>query len=304
MRTSLLLFLLFLACHAGFAQAPVSKGKDSLNLNKTDDQGRRTGYWKVTGAIANRGEYAPNALVEEGTYDSGMKVGIWKLYFPNGVLHNRLTYVENRPNGYAIMYHENGKIYEEGLWKYNRWVGNYKLYYDNGNVQHEFNFNANGKREGKQVYWNEDGVKIIEGNWAEGHEDGVLKEWYDDGQPKADKFFDGGNLNVEKTKLYTPKTALPEKKPEVVVDPKLDTKVKASEQDLGGNKAQPVSGNATAINGQATIYNKNRQVSKTGNFVNGKMVSGKIYIYNDNGILTRIAVYENGMYKGDAPVEE
>jgi antitoxin component YwqK of YwqJK toxin-antitoxin module len=303
MRTCLFIFL-FIFSKACLAQPSASKGKDSLNPNQTDGQGKRTGFWKITGELVNLPDYGPKSLVEEGKYENGLKTGIWKHYFSNGVLQNRLTFVDNRPNGYAIMYHENGKIYEEGIWKNNRWVGNYKLYYDNGNVQHEFTFNEYGKREGKQVYWNEEGVKIIEGSWKEGHEDGILQEWYDDGQPKADKFFDGGNLNMEKTKMYAPKTAQVAKKAEVPADPKIDTKIKATDQDLSGSKAMQVSGNVTVINGPATIYNKNRQVSKIGTFVNGKMVSGKVYIYSDNGILTRIAVYDNNIYKGDAPIEE
>jgi antitoxin component YwqK of YwqJK toxin-antitoxin module len=298
-----LLIVLVIFCQFGLVQAAVPSGKDSLN--QVNAEGKRHGAWRILGELANLPEYPPKAPVEEGKYDNGLKVGVWKHYFPNGVLQSRFTYENNRPNGYAIIYHENGKIYEEGNWKNNRWVGAYKLYYDNGNVQHDFTFNEYGKREGVQTYWNEQGQKIIEGSWKSGHEDGLLKEWYDDGQLKSEKVFDDGNLNIEKTKLYQPKTALPEKKAEVVADPQIDTRVKGTDQNLGGaTVAQPASGSIGTINGDATIYNKDRQVSKIGKFVNGKMVSGKVYLYNPNGILIRIAVYENNMYKGDAPIED
>jgi antitoxin component YwqK of YwqJK toxin-antitoxin module len=303
MKKVILIFL-FIICKVGLAQSSAPKGKDSLAINHVDDQGKKQGPWKILGEFANLPDYAPKSIVEEGKYNNSLKVGVWKHYFPSGVLQNKLTYENNRPNGYAIMYHENGKISEEGNWKNNRWVGNYKLYYDNGNVQQEFTFNETGKREGPQIYNYENGQRMIEGNWKEGHEDGLVKEFYENGDPKADKIFDGGNLNTEKTTMYSPKKAMPEKKAEVVVDPKIDTHVKESDQNLGGSgtKAAPVS--VGLINGTATIYNKDRQVSKIGTFVNGKMISGKVYIYNGNGILTRIAVYENNNYKGDAPIEE
>ncbi len=293
-------------CKVGLAQSSSRAGKDSLRVvpNEVDANGKRQGAWRILGEMANLPDYGPKAVVEEGKYNNSLKVGIWKHYFPNGVIQNKLTYENNRPNGYAIMYHENGKVSEEGNWKNNRWVGNYKLYYDNGNVQQEFTFNETGKREGPQIYNYEDGQRMIEGNWKGGHEDGVVKEFYPNGDLKADKVFDDGNLNVEKTKMYTPKTVIAEKKAVVVEDPKIDTKVKATEQNLGGTDSKAITGSVTALNGQATIYNKNRQISKVGTFQNGKMVSGKVYIYNDNGILTRIAVYENNSYKGDAPIED
>jgi antitoxin component YwqK of YwqJK toxin-antitoxin module len=33
-------------------------------------------------------------------------------------------------------------------------------------------------------------------------------------------------------------------------------------------------------------------------------MDGKAYFYNENGILTRVAVYKNGIYVGDTPAEK
>ena len=57
------------------------------------------------------------------------------------------------------------------------------------------------------------------------------------------------------------------------------------------------------LNGKQTLYNKSKQITKDGWFKDNRFMEGKAFIYNDNGILTQIAVYKNGIYVGDAPIE-
>ncbi|HXC05196.1 MAG TPA: hypothetical protein VNZ86_10625 [Bacteroidia bacterium] len=299
------LILLFVVCRIGLAQSFSVNGKDTFNV--VDANGKRQGAWVITGKLANIPEYGADAKVEEGKYLNSLKVGIWKHYFPNGNLQNKLTYENNRPNGYAIMYHENGKISEEGNWKYNKWVGDYKLYYDNGNIQQQFKFNESGKREGKQQYFYEDGTKMIEGDWKEGKEDGTVTEYYPNGQKKAEKFFNGGNIDTDpaKTKTYEMTgPAVVEKKAPPPPSPNISTAVDKNEKILETKEAKAAPVDLEHINGQATIFNKNRQKSKSGIFKNGKLVDGKVYIYNESGILQRIALFEGGIYKGDSPMED
>ena len=58
------------------------------------------------------------------------------------------------------------------------------------------------------------------------------------------------------------------------------------------------------LNGKHTLYNKSKQVTKDGVFKDNRLMEGKAYIYNDNGILERISVYKNGSYAGDTEVEK
>jgi antitoxin component YwqK of YwqJK toxin-antitoxin module len=52
------------------------------------------------------------------------------------------------------------------------------------------------------------------------------------------------------------------------------------------------------------LYNGNKQVSKDGTFSKNRLIDGKVYNYNADGILTRVAVYKGGKYVGDAVIEE
>jgi len=238
--------------------------------------------------------YTDDQKIEEGRYVDSKKTGIWKEYYPNNNTKSIITYENNRPNGYAKMYHENGKIKEEGLWKNNRWVGDYKLYYDNGQVQQAFKFGENGKRTGAQQYFYENGQVMIEGNWAEGKEAGILKEYYENGDIKSEKSFNDGNIDIAKTHTYEPKKPIvntpdkPMEAPPVIVQ-------KTEKDNLGKQ-----------FNGEGywKLYNVNKQVSKDGTFSKNRLIDGKVYFYNSDGILNRIAVYKDGKYVGDAIIEE
>ncbi len=50
------------------------------------------------------------------------------------------------------------------------------------------------------------------------------------------------------------------------------------------------------------MYNANRQISKDGVFSKYRLMKGKQYIYNGNGILTQIKQFKEGRYIGDAPL--
>ena len=269
---------------------------DTMNL--TDAQGKKQGKWIIFGRHKPGTCYTPEQKVEEGKYSDNRKTGIWIEYYCNSNMKNKLTFVNGRPDGYAIMYHENGKISEEGNWKANRWVGNYKLYHENGQVQHEFVFNQNGKRDGNQKYFYENGQVAVEGTFANGKESGIIKEYYENGDVKAEKNFADGNVDPASIKEFQPSKPLIKKSDEPADNaPKV-----VISKDEKPNEAVTPKG-PMILNGQATLYNKNKQITKDGVFKDNRLMDGKAYIYDDNGILSRIAVYKNGVYVGDTQVE-
>ena len=271
-----------------------STGKDTMNV--IDALGKKQGKWIVKGKHKPGTCFAPDQKIEEGKYTDNRKIGKWIEYYCNGNMKNQLTFQNGRPDGYAIMYHESGKISEEGNWKNNRWTGPYKLYYENGQPQHEFNFNASGKREGAVKYLYENGQVAIEGNFVNGKEAGVITEYHENGDLKATKTYNDGAVDVASIKEFEPK------KPIVKIkDAPLDNAPKLAVV----KPDEKVNGVATRgpLNGQNTTYNKNKQIAKDGIFKDNRLIDGKDYIYDGNGILQRIAKYRGGAYVGDAPIE-
>lgn len=292
------LILIFLVYQISRGQSQsyelAANGKDTLNL--IDALGKKQGKWIIKGKHKPGTCYTPEQKIEEGKYSDNRKVGKWFEYYCNGNMKNQLTFQNGRPDGYAIMYHESGKISEEGNWKNNRWTGPYKLYYENGQPQHEFNFNASGKREGPVKYYYENGQLAIEGNFINGKEAGVIKEYHENGDLKAEKTFNDGNVDPASIKEYEPKKPIVKIKDAPLDNaPKLAV-VKADEKPNGVAVRGP-------LNGQNTTYNKNKQIAKDGIFKDNRLMDGKDYIYDENGILLRIAKYRNGIYIGDAPIE-
>jgi antitoxin component YwqK of YwqJK toxin-antitoxin module len=292
-----LLYVLLTVCGATYAQSQTYEL--SLNgdtINKIDVNGKKQAKWIIYGKTKPGTCYRPDQEVEKGTYSDNRKTGIWVEFYCNGNMKNKLTFTNGRPDGYAIMYHENGKISEEGTWKMNRWVGNYKLYYDNGQVQHEFVFNQSGKREGAQKYFYENGQVAIEGNFVNGKESGLIKEYYENGDQKAEKNFADGNVDEASIKNFEPK------KPIVKTQDDIQGPKVVVQKDEAPNEAQKKG--PMILNGHHTLYNKNKQITKDGDFVNNTFMEGKSYIYDENGILMRVAVYKNGRYVGDTQAEK
>ncbi|MBS1652469.1 MAG: toxin-antitoxin system YwqK family antitoxin [Bacteroidetes bacterium] len=289
------LLILFLSINTN-AQTFELNGKDTLNY--VDVNGRKQGKWVLYGKHKPNTCYSINQKAEEGSYKENRKTGLWLEYYCNNNVKSKVNFNNGRADGHAVLYFENGKVQEEGEWKGNKWVGALKQYYDNGQVQHEFNYSQTGKREGEQVYHYENGQVAVKGNFTNGKETGVINEYYENGDKKAEKTFNNGDVDVASIKTFDAKKELP-KHTEIV---KQETTVKTT---VSKDETLATVGKApTVLNGHHVLYNKDKQVTKDGDFVNNVLMSGKAFIYNENGILTRVAIYKNGIYQGDGVIEK
>jgi antitoxin component YwqK of YwqJK toxin-antitoxin module len=285
--------LLIFTCRIALAQ---SSNSDTLNQIDSNT-GLKQGYWIVKNDIKKLPNYPAEAKVEEGKFADSKKIGVWKMYFPNGNIKSEITYTDNRPKGYAKMYYDNGKLQEEGMWENNRWVGDYKSYYENGQTFYNFKYNNSGKREGNQQYFYDNGQKMMEGTMHDGKEAGVWEEHYENGDLRAKKAFNDGTLDPANTEIYANKQPLPPKKEEPVsTEPAKVIDTKAEAVNVG---QPPFNGD-----GYAKLFNMNKQLSKDGEFHKYRLINGKDYIYNKDGILEKISVYRDGRYVGEAPIEQ
>lgn len=286
------LLILFFIAKISAAQSFEINNQDTVNF--IDVNNLKQGYWRFLGFMKKLPGYKDDQVIEEGKFADSRKVGLWKKYFPSGNIDSKVTYQNGRPNGYYVNYYDNGKIQEEGTWINNKPVGQFKRFHENGVIAQEFNYNNTGKREGAQKYYYENGKIMIEGEWAEGKESGILKEYYENGDLKAEKNFNGGTLDPATTKTYEPKKPLAkttELKP-------IDTTPAVAKNDEKPNLG------AFNGNGYAKLYGSNKQITKDGTFSNYKLIDGKEYIYNKDGILQKIEIYKKGVYVGDGVIED
>lgn len=269
---------------------------DGDTINKVDAEGKRQGKWQVKARSRVDKGYTEGQLIEEGVYKNTRKQGVWKKYYPDGKIKSEITYVNSRPKGPYTLYYPNGNIEEQSNWARTKNTGAFKRYHPNGKIAQDFTFTEGGKRTGKQTYYYENGNVRLEGTWTEGLESGEMKEYYENGDLMAVKNFANGVLDKASVESYAPKT--PVKDPvEKVVNQGKDIKVTADKSE------QPNQG-AFDGNGYKQLFNANRQIAKDGTFKNYRLMDGKQYVYDENGLLKQIMIFKEGRYIGDGVIEE
>jgi antitoxin component YwqK of YwqJK toxin-antitoxin module len=283
----LLLSIVMLSTIAAFA----TEG----DINRTDAKGQRQGYWIVKGSMINDKLYKPEDKVEEGVYQDNRKQGLWKRYWPSGKLRNEINYASGKPEGEYKLYYDNGKLEEHGNWSNNKNIGDFKRYHTNGNPQQQFYFDGKGKRNGMQKYYHDNGKLALEVNVVNGAESGICKRYDHNGQVVEEKTFENGVVKQGSIRRTKPLTS-----PTITNDPydkSIGKESKVTEDKT--NKAL-----SFKPNGFNVLYDKNGNVTQSGEFQQGRLYDGKWYRYNSDGLLIRIEIYKGGRYIGTGVISE
>ncbi len=270
-------------------------------INRIDENNQKQGPW-----IYFSNDYV-DKITQKGSFKDNKKEGNWQTYYPDGTLKSEMNYQDNKQYGEVIVYYPNGKIQEQGFWKTNRWVGEYKYFHENGTVKYQWFFDDQGKRTGNQSYFYDNGKVQVEGEWIQGKEAGEVKEYYATGQVKKVSNFVEGSLNGSVTEYYADGQL---KSKSVYVSGEVDrTQSYAyapkdnSNNNNTNNEVNPEVNNKVATDpdyklfngtGYFKFINQNGQVDREGDFVEGVLVNGKKYIYDENGVKIKTAYIEDG----------
>jgi len=290
---SVILILLSFSWNAAGQSFELS-GTDTIN--KIDISGKRQGYWMIKASPPKFREYPAGNLVEEGNYINSRKEGLWKKYFPSTKLKSQITYKGSRPFGSYKLFYENGNLEEGGIWARTKNTGKFERHHENGQLSQSFTFTESGKRSGKQVYYYPNGKLRLEGSWDEGLETGEQKEYYENGDLMSVKSFNGGIMDPSSFQTYA--SRVPEKDAiKQMVDSGEEVKVTAAKED------NPNQGGFDG-NGYKKLFNSGKQIAKDGVFKDYRLMEGKNYKYDDNGILIQIMIFKGGMYIGNGVIEK
>ena len=263
------------------------------DINQLDSAGKKQGYWIIKNAGGKFPGYNEGQKIEEGSFKNSWKEGLWKSYFPNGQLKSEIHYVMGRPKGNYKLYYENGKIEEEGNWERTKNTGSFKRYYPNGNLMQDFSFTEAGLRTGKQTYYYANGNLRLEGNWKNGKESGQIIEYYENGEISSKKEFANGELNKSSIEIFAPKGG--SAKQDQDGGERMVVKAESGEQPNQGG----FSGT-----GNKTLYNHNKQIAKEGYFKDFRLMDGRYYRYDENGILIQIMIFKDGRYIGNGMLSD
>ncbi len=153
---------------AGFAHS------QSDTLNRTDQFGKKYGYWKV---------YDNHKVLQyEGRFYNGEPVGKMTHYYPSGKVMSVSVYTPNSPKVTCTMYHENGRVSAEGLFINKKKDGQWKYYNAAGKLISEENY-VNCKKSGPfRIYSPTNGVILEEINWNNDQKEGPAYNNYSNGK--------------------------------------------------------------------------------------------------------------------------
>lgn len=266
-----------------------NEGTQEGHPNRTDENGKKQGMWTIWGHDIPAKGYPPNGKIEEGNYTDDRKNGEWIKYHIDGKTPRlKGMYIDNRPNGAYVKYWENGQVMEEGKFTSGKQVEVYKRYYDNGVVSQEKFFNKEGREDGVVRYYHPNGKVEFEYTKKDGVTNGDATRYYPNGDVKEIISYDNdGNVKsrVEKERVNPPFNAEP-----------VATTPPANAPD--GTKGT-TNGKRFKKNGYNKVYNSDQELWMDGEFKEGKLWDGKLYKYDNDGILLKIEVWKNGKYHSD-----
>lgn len=276
--------------------AAIAQSNDTINQVV---EGKRIGYWILTGEMKKDKNYNPVSKVEEGYFDNGRKKGLWTKYYPKGSVKSKITYVNGRAQGDFVIYYKNGKIEEKGTWKSKVYSGDFVRYYEDGTVSQKKFFNEKGKTEGKVTYYYPNGQAELVFETVNGKGSGQATRQWPNGDVKEVITF---NEKGETTTTGTIERIKPElENAEEIISAKQkieekDPVLAEGELNIG---PLPSAKGMLLKDGYHKTYNENKDILMDGQFKGGKLWTGKHYKYDENGLLERIDVYKDGKFSGN-----
>jgi len=287
---------LLVAISATASNGVTDPDQDSDTLNQKIDN-RKHGYWMIYAHMRNEPNFKPDDVIEEGRFKMSRKIGQWKKYFPGGNLKSEIVYKNGKAIGEFTTYYNNDEntIEEAGTWGGRIYKDKFIRRHANGEIAQEKFFNESGKPEGRQVYYHENGQIELEFEMKNGIETGTATRYWPNGDIKEIINFDeGGNgtSQGEVTRVNPP----------VILDSQKEDDKEGPGLALQGeeNAAQKKGG---IVDGYHKTYNENKDILMDGEFKKGKLWKGKLYIYDEFGLLEKIEIYKKGKYIGNGVIE-
>lgn len=260
--------------------------QDKVNQRSAD--GKKQGKWIYYGKDRPSEGFPPNGKIEEGEYRDDRREGTWIKYHHDGVTPKlKGEYVNNRPNGRYVRYHMNGRIKETGNYVSSRYNDSLKRFHENGQVEYEAIYNPQGQEHGKVKYYYPNGQVEFEYTSVNGIASGKATRYYENGDVKEiiEYNTDGSLRSSLQKEMESPTVKIKDPAASAETAPKIQKPI------VKGGKFQP--------NGYNKVYNTGDEIWQDGDFKDGRLFNGKVYVYDRDGILLKVKIFKNGVYHSD-----
>jgi len=169
--------------------------------NQLDEQGRKTGPWKVN--------YPNSKTLYEAKFHEGRPVGEMIRYYESGAIRARMMFDSLEDRSFAKLYYKNGKQAAEGWYenKVKDSVWNYFSEFD-GTVRIREPY-WNGKLHGMVRSYYPSGQVSEEVSWLQNKKDGAWRQFYTDGSLRLESWYRDDMLHGSYELFYADNTRMP-----------------------------------------------------------------------------------------------
>lgn len=244
----------------------------------------RDGYWTYYGKDRPESGVPADGKVEEGNYVDSRKEGTWIKYHRDGITPKlKGEYKNNRPSGHYHKFFPTGKLKEEGFFSQNQYSDSLIRYYENGKREYAAFYDSLGKEHGLVRYWLSDGTLELEYEAVHGVPLKKVEYSHENELGAASVSFQPTGKNVKPVRF-----------PGVTSGPSIcrESAPKLSSTII----TKGVEWNPEGYN---KVYNSNDEIWQDGLFKSGQLWDGKVYVYDQDGILLKVKIFKNGLYHSD-----
>lgn len=285
---SLAILLLFTSVNFANVFIGHPSGGNQLDtlMNQVDELGRKQGNWVYLGKDQPEKGYPEEAKIAEGPFIDNRKEGHWTMYFQDGATPKvEGEYVNNRPNGTFKKYYPNGKLKEEGTFSKRFYTDSLRRYNEAEILIYEAVLDEEGKETGNVTYFYENGQPEFTYTAIDGIPQGEATRFWPNGDIKEQITFDEEGVVLE----TSGEIAMVNK--EVIVKKVKTEKVKLPPKPNVDHKFKP--------NGYNKIFNSDKELWMEGDFNGGMLFNGRLYVYDEDGLLYKVEVYKEGKYHSE-----
>jgi antitoxin component YwqK of YwqJK toxin-antitoxin module len=140
------------------------------------NEGVKQGVFRMydeTGALVDGEIYQAGRLVASGvTNPSGDREGEWVLYFPSGEVQARGGYADGLREGDWTFFYESGQTAQTGSYRAGELHGSWTWYFESGKIHRRERY-RNGKKDGMFEEFDEQGNTLLRGEYISGYRNGA-----------------------------------------------------------------------------------------------------------------------------------
>ncbi len=155
--------------------------------NLLDEQGRKTGPWKV--------EYPNGKTLYEAEFQRGKPVGEMVRYYESGSVRARMMFESQEAKSFTRLFYKNGKQAAEG-WHVNKAKDSVWTYFSefDGTVRIREPY-QNGILNGMVRSYYSNGIVSEEVSWKQNTKNGLWKQYYQNGSMRLKSWYENDLLN-------------------------------------------------------------------------------------------------------------